>query len=96
MREGVDGEALNDFPGAVGVGADGHGGEDAFFDAVGAVGAYGNGVPVACGCREAEATHCVNGCGSSGGGGGKSTCLDDGGATLLNGGDELTLEPVDV
>lgn len=68
--EFVDGEALDDFPFAVFDGADRHGGDEAFFDAVGAIGADGDRVPVTGRGWGDEAFHSIDG-GVGGRGSGK-------------------------
>lgn len=92
LAELVDGDVLDDFPGGAGA-ADGEGEHEAFFDAVGAIAANSDAGPVAGWGDGAEAADGVAGGIGSGGGGGHAAGLDDGGAALLDGGDEITLEP---
>lgn len=96
LAEWADREALNDFPFAVFEGANGHGCHEAFFDAVRTIGADSNGVPVTSRSWGDEALDGVEGSVGSGSRGRCAASFDDGSSTLLDGGDEITLEPLHV
>ncbi len=60
LAEGIDGDALHDFPHAIFDGADRHGGHQAFFNAIRAIGANSDAMPVTGGSRVNSFPPCNN------------------------------------